>query len=263
MLNTVKKVGPVLELFTPERPEWRVTDIALALGMPKSSTHALVTTMAEIGLLTTTSRGRYRLGWMLLTLSERMRVSLDFRGHVLPIMQQLAADTRETVLLAVLDRDQVMYIERAEGSHPTVRLAGVRIGAHLPAHCTGVGKVILADRNPAEVRAIVERAGMKRFTTRTIATIEALEKDLAAVRRQDAASDVGEISTDVCCVAVPVRDRYGGVVAGMSISMPAYRFDESRERVLEALRAGAQRASMALEEAAVPPVVLDPLTLTP
>lgn len=263
MLNTVKKVGPVLELFTPEQPEWRVTDIALALGMPKSSTHALVTTMAEIGLLTTTSRGRYRLGWMLLTLSERMRVSLDFRGHVLPIMQELAAETRETVLLAVLDRDQVMYIERAEGTHPTVRLAGVRIGAHLPVHCTAVGRVILADRDPAEVRAIIERAGMRRLTTRTIATVEALEEDLVRVRQQDAAFDLGEVSPDVCCVAVPVRDRYGGVTAGMSISMPAYRFDGSRQQALEALRAGAQRASLALEHAAVPAVQPGPLTLTP
>jgi DNA-binding IclR family transcriptional regulator len=62
MLNTVKKIGPVLELFTPERPEWRMTEIAQALARPKSSTHSLLTTLVDIGLLSVTHRGRYRLG---------------------------------------------------------------------------------------------------------------------------------------------------------------------------------------------------------
>jgi DNA-binding IclR family transcriptional regulator len=248
MLNTVKKVGPVLELFTPEHPEWRMIDIAHALSMPKSSVHSLVTTMADIGLLSAGSRGRYRLGWMLLTLSDRMRVTMDFRSHVLPVMQDLAAELRETVLLAVMDRDQVLYIERAEGSHPTVRLAGVRVGARLPAHCAGVGKVMLADRDPAEVRAIVARAGMKRFTTRTLTTIEALEEELAQVRVRGAAYDDGEISPDVNCVAVPVRDRYGAVVAGMSVSVPAYRFPPRRDKVHEGLLRAAATATERLAE---------------
>lgn len=248
MLNTVKKVGPVLELFTPERPEWRMTDIANALQMPKSSAHSLVSTMAEIGLLSTSTRGRYRLGWMLLMLSERMRVSLDFRSHVLPIMQELSAELRETVLLAVLDRDQVLYVERAEGTHPTVRLAGVRVGARLSAHGTAVGKVILADRDPGEVRAIIGREGMKRYTERTVQTLEALEDELVSVRARGAAFDFGEISPDVCCIAVPVRDRYGAVVAGMSCSVPEYRFERLRERMLEGLLRAAERAAAALDQ---------------
>lgn len=246
MLNTVKKVGPVLELFTPERSEWRMTEIAQALEMPKSSAHSLLSTMADIGLLSTTNQGRYRLGWMLLTLGDRMRVTVDFRSRVQPLMEELAGRLRETVLLAVLDRDQVLYVERAEGTHPTVRLAGVRVGARLPVHCTAVGKVLLADRDPSEVRAIISRAGMKPFTKRSHSTVEDLENDLAHVRSRGAAFDLGEVSPDVFCIAVPVRDHYRSVVAAMSVSVPAYRFDPSREAVLDALSDTGERASAAL-----------------
>jgi IclR family KDG regulon transcriptional repressor len=88
MLTTIQKIGPVLELFTVERPEWRMSDIARELGTPKSSAHSLVATLAEIGLLSVGANGSYRLGWNLLSLSERMRASLDFRQHAVPVMQE-------------------------------------------------------------------------------------------------------------------------------------------------------------------------------
>jgi DNA-binding IclR family transcriptional regulator len=249
MLNTVRKVGPVLDLFTPEHPEWRMTDIAKALGMPKSSTHALVSTLAEIGLLSIGSQGRYRLGWRLLTLSERMRASLDFREVAMPVMTALAAALRETVLLSVLDGDEVLYVERAEGSHPTVRLAGVRVGGRLPLHCSASGKILLADRDPAEVRAIVERAGLRPLTQRSHRGFDELDADLGRVRARGYATDDGEIVVDVCCLAVPVHDRYGAVLAAMSVSVPKYRFAATRDAVLDALSRAGEDVSERLREA--------------
>lgn len=246
MLNTVRKIGPVLELFGPEQPEWRMTEIAKALGMPKSSAHSLLTTLAEVGLLTTTDQGRYRLGWHLLTLAERTRASLDFRRVAVPAMTELAAEGGETVFLAVLDRDRVLYVERVEGSHPTVRIAGIRVGARFYAHCTAVGKMLLAERDIDEVRELIERSGMRRTTVHTIDTLERFEEELRQIRTRGVAFDMCEAVADISCMAAPVRDRYGSVIAAMSVATPAYRFEQARARTLDLLLAATERVSAAL-----------------
>jgi DNA-binding IclR family transcriptional regulator len=243
MLSTVLKIAPVLWLFTAERPEWRSADIARALGMPKSSAHTLVKTMAEIGLLAVSSDGRYRLGWTLLTLSERMRTSQDFCQHALPEMEALSRRLRETVLLAVLDRTEVTYVERVEGRHPMIRLAGVATGSRAPVHCTAVGKVLLASREPYEVRDLLTRAGMKAFTERTIVNVDDFERELVQVRARGYAIDRQEIVPEVACAAAPVRNRYGTVVAAMCVSMPAYRFPADQRTLIASLKAAAERLS--------------------
>jgi DNA-binding IclR family transcriptional regulator len=250
-LNTVKKIGPVLDLFTPERPEWRMTDIARALDTPKSSAHALVSTLAEIGLLSVTPSGRYRLGLSLLSLSERMRSSLDILKHATPPMQELAQTTRETVLLATLDRHEVVYLDRVEGSHPAVRLAGVRPGSRVPAHCTAVGKVMLAYRDPVEMRKLMASSSFKRYTSSTITTLDALEDNLVTVRARGVAFDLQEVVPDVACVAAPISDRYGTVIAGVSLSLPAYRFPANRQGLIDALVATATTVSSRVAAAEV------------
>jgi len=251
MLNTVKKIGPVLDLFTAQRPEWRMTEIARALDMPKSSAHSLVSTLADVGLLATTESGRYRLGWNLLSLSERMQASLDFRTHALTPMQALAGKVQETVLLAALDREKVIYVERVEGHHPMVRLAGVRIGSKAPAHATAVGKVLLADREPAEVRARFVESGLRALTLHTITDVDALEAELAKTRARGYAIESGEIVPDIACIAAPVHGRYGAVVAAISVAVPAYRFEAMRERILPTLEETAATVSTRLAQAQV------------
>jgi IclR family KDG regulon transcriptional repressor len=251
MLNTVKKIGPVLDLFTAERPEWRMSDIARALDMPKSSAHSLVATLAEIGLLSRGSHGRYRLGWNLLSLSERLRSSLEFREHALPHMQELSRTLKETILLAVLDRHEVVYVERAEGRHPMVRLAGVSVGARIPAHCTAVGKMLLAHRDIEEVRALMSHSGMRAMTARTITTFDELQGALVEIRTQGVAFDLQEVVADVACAAVPITDSYGSVIAAMSVSMPAYRFPAQRGAVVAPLKAAAMVISERIAAAEV------------
>jgi DNA-binding IclR family transcriptional regulator len=234
-LNTVKKIGPVLDLFTPEQPEWRMTDIARALNTPKSSAHALVSTLAEIGLLSVGPSGRYRLGLGLLSLSERVRASLDILQYATPPMQELARKTRETVLLATLDRHEVVYIDRVEGTHPAVRLAGVRPGSRVPTHCTAVGKVLLAFRDTTEVRKLMAASTFRKFTPRTITDMDTFEKELVRVRARGVAFDREEVVPGVACMAAPISDRYGAVIAGMSMSLPAYRMPQAGSPAAESL----------------------------
>lgn len=243
MLNTVRKIGPVLELFTPQRPVWRLTDIADALQMPKSTAHSLLASLVEIGLLSTTEQSQYRLGWHIVTLAERLQVSLDFRQRAEPLMQELAVDLRETVFLSVLDRHQVLYVARADGSHPTVRLAGAKVGTRLPAHCTAAGKVLLAEREEREIRDLISVVGLRQLTSKSIGSLESLNRGLAEVRRGGVAYDRGEAAPDVACIAAPIRDPFGSVIAAMSVSVPTYRFDGAEERVRKALVLSAERVS--------------------
>lgn len=259
MLTTVLKIAPVLWLFTPERPEWRSTDIARALDMPKSSAHSLVKTMAEIGLLAHSDGGRYRLGWALLTLSERMRTSQNFSQYAASEMEALSRSLRETVLLAVLDRTEVLYVERVEGRHPMIRLAGAATGTRAPVHCTAVGKVLLAHREPRETRGLLEHTGMRAFTSRTIVDIGTFEQELMQVRAKGYAVDRQEIVPEIACAAVPVRNRYGTVVAAMSVSFPAYRFPTDPRVLVAALKAAADRLTrkIAAAEAAAEDAVVE------
>lgn len=249
MLSTVKKIGPVLELFTPQHPEWRLTDLSRALEMPKSSAHSLVTTLVEVGLLSIDRSGGYRLGWNLLTLAEQMRASLDFRRHAVDPMRELSQTLRETVLLAALDRHEVVYVERVEGNHPMVRLAGVRPGARVPAYCTAVGKVLLASREPDEVRSLMEIAEWKRYTRNTIQSIDELEQALILIRAEGVAYDHSEIVPDVACVAAPIHDAWGTPIAGISVSMPAYRFPQDPTRMVAVLKGAAGTISAKIEAA--------------
>jgi len=164
------------------------------------------------------------------------------------------------VLLAALDRHEVIYVERVEGTHPMVRLAGVRVGSRAPAHCTAVGKVLLAYRDSGEVRALVAHTGLRALTRNTITTLEALEQELITVRAKGIAYDGQEVVPDVACVAAPVMDRYGSVIAAVSTSMPAYRFERNHPRIIEPLKqtATAISARIAAARARRVPIAVEP-----
>lgn len=239
MLGTVRKVARVLDLFSAERPEWGVTEVARALGIPKSTAHALLDTMCRIGLLRKTPHCRYRLGWRVLALHRVLMETTEFRAEAVPVMQGLVARYGETVHLAALDDGQVVYVEKLEGTR-AVRVAVSRVGARLPAHCSAVGKVLLAFRPWEEVQDIVRVQGLPAFTPRTITSLHELRVELGRVREQGYAIDQEEVMADLCCVAAPIRDYTGSVVAAMSLSVPAYRFhqyrDEYRRAIVQATR---------------------------
>jgi len=229
MLQTVQKAAQVLNLFSIERPEWGVSELAKALASPKSSTSALVSTMAEQGLLRRTNTGRYKLGWRLIALSQVLLSTTDFRLEARPVMELLIARFGETVHLATLEGGQVIYVDKLQGTR-AIQVSVTGVGSQLPAHCSGVGKVILAHRPWEEVRQILATRGMAALTSHTITTADSLQAELLRVAAQGYAYDMEEAVEELCCVAAPIRDHRGDVVAAMSLSVPAYRFQQAREQ---------------------------------
>lgn len=228
MLGTLKKAGEVISLFTKQQPELGVTEVAVSLRIPKSSAYALLSSLCEIGLLRRTPQNRYRLGWRILGLGAVLKETTEFRVEAVPAMQRLVTRFGETVHLAVLEGVHVVYIEKLEGTR-AVRIGASAVGARLPAHCSGVGKVLLADRPWHEIEQLVGEHNLPAYTPKTITRTEQLKAELERVREQGFAYDLEEVSRELCCVAAPVRDFTGRTVAAMSLSVPSYRFRQSRD----------------------------------
>ncbi|WP_020415699.1 IclR family transcriptional regulator [Amycolatopsis sp. ATCC 39116] len=223
MLQTIQRIGPILDLFTPERSEWGVAEVAETLGTPRSSTHALLSTLVDTGLLQCRGRGRYRLGWRVVELSEAMRSGVDLRTCAEPAIQELSREVGETVHLGVWERGKVLYLDKVV-AHQQVTVTGARVGSRLDAHCTAIGKVLLAHRDDAEIDRVLAQARLKRLTATTITDPAGLRACLDQVRARQVAFDDGEAVAEVQCVAAPVRDEHGAVVAAVSVTVPATRF---------------------------------------
>jgi IclR family transcriptional regulator, KDG regulon repressor len=217
MLLTVENVGRILDLYDAGAPEWGPTDVGAQLGVGKSKAQALMASMAEIGLLRRVERGRYRIGWRGLSLGELVARSTPFRPLAHRMAERVARATGETVHVGALDAGRVVYVDRVLG------VKGV-MPPSSAAHCSGVGKVLLAHLDPGEIDAVLDRHGLPGFTAHTITDRDALYAELHRVRRDGVAYDREEVQEGLSCVAAPIRDPHGAVVAAMSISSPTDRF---------------------------------------
>ncbi|WP_081314827.1 IclR family transcriptional regulator [Rhodococcus pyridinivorans] len=249
-LQTIQKIGPVLDLFTVERPEWGVSEVATAIDVPRSSAHALLSSLVETGLLQCRTRGRYRIGWRIVQLNQTMKGTVDVRSCAGPVLQELSHKYGETTHLAVMERYRVLYVDKVLGNH-VINVVGARVGAHLEAHCSAVGKVLLAQCDPSEIERNITNKPLRRLTPATITSPAALAQELRSVVRCGYAFDAGEAVSEVHCVAAPVRDEMGVVVAAVSMSVPSNRFVPAQIELKNAVVAAAGEISRSVA-AAVP-----------
>jgi DNA-binding IclR family transcriptional regulator len=201
--------------------------------------------LAKLGFLNKTEDNRYRLGWRLVTLSETLLATTELRKEAHPVMEDLAAQYQETIHLAVLDDTQAVYADKLEGRQ-AVRVELTSLGARLYAHCSSLGKVLLAYSSEEEARRIIQTAGLPRFTPNTITDEEELLQALAKIRKQGYAYDLEEILPDLCCVGAPIYNHLGQVIAAISMSIPAYRFRRSQAEYREGVMRAAKTISKRL-----------------
>lgn len=245
MLQTIQKAGELLALYDREHAEWGVREVAAKLKLAKSSAHDLMSSLAKLGFLNKTEDNRYRLGWRLVTLSETLLATTELRKEAHPVMEDLAAQYQETIHLAVLDDTQAVYVDKLEGRQ-AVRVELTSLGARLYAHCSALGKVLLAYSEEEEVKRIIQTAGLPRFTDNTITDEEELLQNLAKIRKQGFAYDLEEILPDLCCVAAPIYEYSGNVIAAISMSIPAFRFRRSQTEFRDGVMRAAKKISKRL-----------------
>lgn len=198
----------------------RLGPLAETLGIHKSTVLRLLQTLETHDFVRRRDgEPEFSLGLRILALSATILSDLDVRSAARAHIEQLAAETGETVHLGMLDGAEVVYLDKVESIHP-VRMYS-RVGARAPAYCTGVGKALLA-YTPPERWAPME---FKRYTDQTVASREALIADSERSRARGYATDEREHEETIRCIAAPVFDMQGEVAAALSISVPTSRMN--------------------------------------
>jgi IclR family KDG regulon transcriptional repressor len=234
----------VIELLT-EFSGLDFPDVCAELGIPKSSAHALLATMRSMGFVRLDEESRrYSLGPRLWEAGQAYLRDLDIPRLAMQYMQRARDELGETVQLAVLDGVENVYVGKIEADHPLQLVS--KLGSRLPAYATGLGKALLAGLSDAEVTRRFVGVKMRAFTPRTVTDPAKLLEELARVRRQGYATDRGEYTEGVFCVAAPITG-HTGTVAAMSVSVPDVRVTEvTRRRMVQVVTAEVARVSAAL-----------------
>jgi IclR family transcriptional regulator, KDG regulon repressor len=225
-----------------------IPEIVARLGLPRSTVHDLVTTLAARGYLQPADGRPHRfvLGLRVWELGGTYAASLDLPREALQAARAVSDACGETVHVAVIDHTQVVYIAKVDGSY-AVRMVSA-VGRRLPAHCTAVGKMLLSALSDEELAARYGRGRtLPAMTPNSFTSLARLRRELAAIRLRELAFDDCESNLDVRCVAAPVYDRDGTMVAAMSASVPVSRMGARRQQTLARLiREGAQALSARL-----------------
>jgi DNA-binding IclR family transcriptional regulator len=211
--SVISRAFRVLEAFHSEHTELTLEDLARRTGLPRSTVHRLACQLVEVGALERTPRG-WQVGVTLFELGQLVPTQRRLRELALPFMGDLYEATHQTIQLAVLDGHEVVYVEVLAG-HRRVHTPSRR-GGRMPAHCTALGKAMLA-YGGVELTPPLEAR-----TKHTITELVALNAALRDIRRVGVAYDREEAAPGLVCVAAPIFARTGSPVAALSVSMPAH-----------------------------------------
>jgi IclR family acetate operon transcriptional repressor len=243
--NLVRKTFSILRAFQHSN-EWLTSqELSRRVDMPKASCHRLVQTLEEVGAIVRGPNGRYRLGMLLLSLSKNVASKELLCEIGSPILRDVAGRLNLTVHLGMLESGMVFYITKV--STPTSFPSHTRSGSYLEAYCSGLGKVLLAALPEDELEGFILEGDLVALTPNTITDRNALRIELEGVRRRGFAFDDCESRVDTCCVAVPLHDAEGNVIAAVSATGDAQSMTECRiPKIYEALSEAAEILSKRL-----------------
>jgi IclR family transcriptional regulator, KDG regulon repressor len=213
--------------------EAALPELAAAMKLHKTTTHRIAHVLESRGLLRRgVDSNRYRLGLHLYDLGCRALDHVNIRDEARPLMTRVAFEVGETVHLAILDRTEVLYIERIEAQRSLTM--GSKLGARNPVYCTALGKAILAFSPQPEVDRILSDCRMQARTRKTITTVPGLKRELKRVHDRGFAIDDEEIEEGIRCISAPVLNAANQAVAAISISGPSSRITPDRFQLIGA-----------------------------
>lgn len=222
-LKSLVKLVRVLECFSTNDRALTLAEICQRTGFPRSTAHRLLASLREVGFLEQDrERDRYRLGLKLFELGNTALSNFDLHREARPYVEALRQMTGHTVHLAVFDGYRAVVIRRADPAPDSAMPTTSTFIENAPAHCTSVGKAILAWQPEDAVKRLVAN-GLERFTSSTITTEDRLRAELATIRERGYSIDEAEHQPGLRCVGAPIRNQAGAVFAGLSISGPAWK----------------------------------------
>lgn len=243
----VLRTMDILELFLTDGPPLTAPAIAQTTGFPRTSVHELLATLVARGyLMRDEPTGTYTLGSMALRLGNAYSARFDLLAAANRQAASLAASVGETASVAIREGSDVFYLAKSQ-IRDVIGIPSV-VGQRLPAHCTSLGKVLLADLSDGELDALYPKPdALPALTTHSITTLDALRTELSAVRSAGYATEHEESSYSVCCAAAGVRSPTVGVIAAISVSVPRTQWEQRGEMFwAETVQDAARRFSVQL-----------------
>ncbi|MBQ0788093.1 MAG: IclR family transcriptional regulator [Oceanihabitans sp.] len=236
---SVVKAFTLLDAFTMDKQEWGVRELALKKGYNKSTTYRLLNTLESLGVLQKNDNDKYLLGLKLFELGNLVAIHKTLRKYSRTPLENIAREIKETVHFGVLDKNQVLYLNKTES--PQGLKVSTQIGSYQKAYCTAIGKVLLAFLPEQKITNYLKAVSLDACTANTITDGEALQKELQKIRAQEYALDMEELELGLICIAMPVYNNKRQVIASISVSGPSSRFKlENIENYISIIKKGAQ-----------------------
>lgn len=242
-VQSLGRAFAILEQVARHREGIGLAELSKLVGLHNSTTFHLAKTLVSLGYLRQEKdTRRYRIGRPLFALAASALDEIEMVNVATPVLEDLSRETSESSHFAVRMGDAVVVIARTTG--PGAFQLTDRVGVVRPAHCTALGKIILASLRPDQLERFLQRVELKPSTPKSITDVDLLLREVAEVHRTGVAFDDGEFNPEVRCVAVPVSDFTGRVIGALGISGPIWRLsNQALHNSAEIVRAAAVRLS--------------------
>ena len=221
-IQVIERMMSLLDALSAAPDPAPLKTLSTATGLHPSTAHRILAVMTNARLVERHDAGTYALGIRLLELGNIVKARINIREVALPFMQHLHETIGEAINLGVRDGDEIIYVERTSSGRALVRVVYL-VGGRAPLHLTSLGKLFLAAEGMDALRAYAKRTGLPGKTPHSLTDLTQLEKELDKIRRHDLAYDNEEAELGLRCIASPIRDDEGALLAGLSISAPTDR----------------------------------------
>lgn len=220
-VQTLDRAFDILELLATEKNGLGVTEIGNRIGLHKSTVHRLLTALGERGYVEKNMEyGTYQLGLKVVEISSIHLNSIELKTEAAPYLRKLAAESTQPVHLATLVGDEVIYIEKVE-TFNTIRMYS-QIGRRVPIHCSAVGKALMIGLQDSEIEKMLHNRELQKYTEKTINDLENILQQVREARGRGWAIDDEEHEAGIRCIAAPIYDYRGKVIAAVSTSGPSH-----------------------------------------
>jgi len=226
-IHVIDRAAQILDSFGFEHQELSVSEIGAKTHLHRSTAHRILMALEYNDLIQQNpENGKYRLGIKLFRLGHQAVSHLNLREICRSFLNRVMEETKETVHLAVLDEDQVLYLDKVEGPH-ALRMPS-RVGRRIPTYCTSLGKAMLSCFDDQEVKNILRVQVLRPYTANTVKTLNQLLTDLRMIRKRGYAVDNEEIEIGLRCVGAPIKDYSGIMVGAISVAAPSARLSSPK-----------------------------------
>jgi IclR family KDG regulon transcriptional repressor len=216
-VQTIDRAIDIIELLSTEKEGMGVTDIGKRLDLHKSTVHRLLNALAERGYIEKEPKhGYYKIGLKFIEITSLYLNKLELKTEAQPYLRRLAEIVGQPVHLAILDGGEAVYIEKIEALN-SMRMYS-QIGKRVPVHCSAIGKVLLSGLEKNSMDALLDKYEFSALTKNTIKTKNELARQVQNVRKLGFAVDDEEHEQGVRCIAAPVYDYTGRIIAAVSVS---------------------------------------------